>query len=62
MMGLIYEKAKKVNIWLGPATQDSAIGIEILSYLATNTDAASKPPWEVLPLPLAKAGLYDIMS
>ncbi|PMD42668.1 hypothetical protein L207DRAFT_553664 [Hyaloscypha variabilis F] len=61
-MGLIYELAKKVNIWLGPATPDSAIGIEILSYLATHKTAADNPPWKVIPSYLVKAGLNDIMS
>jgi hypothetical protein len=61
-MGLIYEFAKKVNIWLGPATPDCAIGIEILSYLATHKTAADSPPWKVIPSYLVKAGLNDIMS
>jgi hypothetical protein len=61
-MRLIYACAKIVNTWLGPATPDRAIDIEIFSYLATGKDVANKPLWETLPPYLAKAGLSDIMT
>ncbi|CZR68220.1 uncharacterized protein PAC_18119 [Phialocephala subalpina] len=62
MMASIYHYAKNVNIWLGTATNDSAMGIEILSYLATNNDAASTPPRVSYPQCLVRAGLSCIMN
>ena len=62
VMGEIYHFAVQVNIWLGPATPDSAMGMDVLEYLAGGTDPKSRPPWQENPPSLVLAGLKDIMS
>ena len=61
-MGLIYEQAKSVLIWLGPATLDSGVGMEILRYFATEKRPRSCPVWQTYPQSLVYQGLQDVMT
>jgi hypothetical protein len=69
-MQLIYERAENVNIWLGPAAPNSAMGMAVLEYLAhgANKDGMlapvpdTLPPWQRQPPELVLAGLKDIMD
>jgi hypothetical protein len=62
LMPLIYEFATTVNIWLGEATQDSKVGMLILSYFAHETAPHDQPPWTALPPLLVREGLLDVMN
>jgi hypothetical protein len=62
LMPFIYERAKNVVIWLGEATQDSPIGLQILKYLASSQQPSARPPWKSLPPELAQRGLQDILD
>lgn len=60
-MNLIYENAENVNVWLGPATSTSRIGIEVLNHFAHGS-ISSQSPWESRAPSLVKLGLCDILS
>ena len=68
IMNLIYEKAENVNIWLGLATENSAMGMEVLRYLAgpqgqiTQSYTNTQSPWEAQLAELVLAGLKGIMD
>ena len=57
----IYRKAQSVNIWLGLSNEHSTIGMETLSFLASDADFNAAPPWKQYPPLLLSAGLRDIM-
>jgi hypothetical protein len=61
-MGLIYEFADSVLIWLGPATLNSQVGMEILRYFANEKRPQSCPVWQTYPRSLVYQGLQDIMT
>lgn len=61
-MGLIYEFAKAVLIWLGEATPDTAVGIKVLDYFANEPRPQSRPIWQGYPSSSIKAGLLDIVN
>ena len=61
-MGLIYERADYVVIWLGLETPDSRMGLEILRYFATEKQPHSHPIWQKYPQALVYRGLQDIMT
>jgi hypothetical protein len=61
-MGLIYERADSVLIWLGPATINSWVGIEILRYFAHEKRPHSHPVWQTYPQSLVYQGLQDVMT
>jgi hypothetical protein len=61
-MGLIYEKASSVLVWLGPLSLHSGVGMEILRYFATEKRPQSCPVWQTYPQSLAYQGLQDIMT
>lgn len=48
-MGLIYEKASSVLVWLGPLSLHSGVGMEILRYFATEKRPQSCPVWQTYP-------------
>jgi hypothetical protein len=61
-MGLIYEQADSVLIWLGPATVNSWVGMEILRYFANKRRPHSHPVWQTYPQSLVYQGLQDVMT
>ncbi|KIW89808.1 uncharacterized protein Z519_09237 [Cladophialophora bantiana CBS 173.52] len=62
LMPLIYEKASNVVIWLGEATHDSVVGIQILKYFASSQEPSESPPWMTEPPQLVYRGLENIMN
>ncbi len=62
MMRTIYFKAVVVEVWLGTATPDSELGMEVLAHLSSKEDPTLPPPWENDAPPLVLAGLSDIMN
>ncbi|KAN0104774.1 HET domain containing protein [Hyaloscypha variabilis] len=61
-MGLIYGQASSVLIWLGLATVNSGVGMEILRYFATEKRPQSCPVWQTYPQSLVHQGLQDVMT
>jgi hypothetical protein len=61
-MGLIYEQADSVLIWLGLATLNSRVGIEILRYFANEKQPQSCPVWQTYPQSLVYQGLQDVIT
>ena len=61
-MGIIYGNAEDVLIWLGPATPDSVIGMEIPDYFANETRPKSCPVWQTYSQATVLRGLQDIFS
>jgi hypothetical protein len=61
LMAEVYQKARTVNIWVGLSNENSAVGIEILSFLASNADFQGDQPWTRHPPELSLAGLNDIL-
>ena len=61
-MGIIYESASSVVIWLGLATPNSQVGMKILHYFANENRPQSCPVWQTYPPSLAYEGLQDIMT
>jgi len=61
-MGLIYENANSVLIWLGLATLNSRIGMDILRYFATEKRPQFPPVWQTYPQSLVCQGLQDVMN
>jgi hypothetical protein len=61
-MGLIYERADSVLIWLGLATLNSRVGMEILRYFANEKRPQSCPVWQTYPQSLVYQGLQDVMA
>ncbi|MCJ1430301.1 hypothetical protein MMC29_008218, partial [Sticta canariensis] len=57
----VYRTALKVNIWLGLANECSEIGLEFLSFLASDEDFDADPPWTRSSPELLCAGLNDIL-
>lgn len=62
MMGLIYEKARSVLIWLGEATPDTTVGMKVLAYFANEVRPKPHPIWQDYPSSVVQAGLLDIMN
>jgi uncharacterized protein YfkK (UPF0435 family) len=62
LMPLVYEKARKVVIWLGEATHDSVVGIQILEHFASSQQPSARPPWKTMPPGLVQRGLEDILN
>lgn len=59
----IFTSASNVVIWLGPSTPNSALGLQILSYLAdTAADLENRPLWATRSPKLLQDGLRDIMA
>jgi hypothetical protein len=61
-MGLIYEFASSVLIWLGEATPDTVIGMEVLGYFANEFRPERRPIWQDYPSSVVQAGLLDVMN
>ncbi len=61
-MGSIYERADSVVIWLGLATPQSSVGMEILRYFAHEKYPLSNPLWQTYPRSLVYHGLWDVMT
>jgi len=61
-MGLIYEFAKAVLIWLGEATPDTAVGMKVLGYFVNEPRPQPHPIWQDYPSSVVQAGLLDIMN
>jgi hypothetical protein len=61
-MGLSYERAVSVLIWLGSATLNSQVGIEILRYFTNEKRPQSCPIWQIYPRSLVYQGLQDVMT
>lgn len=61
-MGLIYENADSVLVWLGLATLYSPVGMEILRYFINEKRPQSCPVWQRRPQSLVHQGLQDIMT
>jgi hypothetical protein len=62
LMGDIYSSAVHVVNWLGPATQNTALGMKTLEFLLGEEDVTVKPPWEKHRSSLIHAGLNDILK
>lgn len=62
VMGLIYEFAKSVLVWLGETSSDSPVGMRVLRYFATEERPRHGAPWQTLPPDLVRKGLQDIMD
>lgn len=62
LMAEVYQKARTVNIWLGLSSENSAVGIEILAFLASDADFQVDQPWNRGPPELSLAGLNDILQ
>jgi Heterokaryon incompatibility protein (HET) len=61
-MGLIYEFAMSVLIWLGEATPDTSVGMKVLGYFANEPRPQPHPIWQDYPSSVVQAGLLDIMN
>ncbi|KAE9367140.1 HET-domain-containing protein [Stipitochalara longipes BDJ] len=61
-MGSIYEQASSVVIWLGLATLNSGVGMEILRYFANEKRPQPCPVWQTYPRSLVYQGLQDVMT
>ncbi|KAM6520271.1 hypothetical protein FALCPG4_013818 [Fusarium falciforme] len=61
-MGLIYEQAKSVLIWLGLPTPHSPVGMEILRYFADAKRPQACPVWQTYPQPQLYQGLQDVLT
>jgi len=57
----IYRKSYAVNVWLGLSNESSAVGMEILSFLASKADFHINQPWTRYSSELSLAGLNDII-
>jgi len=62
LMRDVYAFAKGVIASLGPATTATAIGMEVLSFLAGSEDFGSACPWERHAPTLLCEGLNDVLS
>lgn len=62
IMNKIYPTAASVPVFLGTATPNSAMGLDILSFLASENDIDSHPPWAKAAPELALAGLSEILE
>ncbi|KAH7166382.1 heterokaryon incompatibility protein-domain-containing protein [Dactylonectria macrodidyma] len=61
-MGSIYHQADCVLIWLGLATPNSSMGMEMLRYFAHEERPQTLPLWQTKPQSLVLQGLQDVMS
>jgi len=61
-MGIIYETADSVLIWLGIATLNSQVGMEILRYFANEKRPKPLPIWQAYSQSLVYQGLQDVMT
>ena len=61
-MGLVYEFSKRVLVWLGEATPDTKIGMDIIQYFATANRPNSDPIWQHHPKDAVHAGLADVLG
>ncbi|KAG7288367.1 hypothetical protein NEMBOFW57_007898 [Staphylotrichum longicolle] len=61
LMSTIYAEAESVISWLGEATSESAMGIEVLSYLAGHHPFDDTAPWNCMPAQDIVHGLQDIL-
>lgn len=62
IMGDIYKCARGVVNWLGVETTDTAVGMDVLSYLFGNEDLTAGRPWETFKPEKLCAGLNDILN
>ncbi|KAI3316760.1 heterokaryon incompatibility protein-domain-containing protein [Xylariaceae sp. AK1471] len=62
LMTDIYGGAEKVHAWLGEASAESLLGIEILSYLIGDGPFDDGAPWNRNPAPEVAKGLRDILD
>lgn len=61
-MGLVYEFAEAVLVWLGEATPDTTIGMKVLDYFVNESRPQPRPIWQMYPSSAVQAGLVDIMN
>ncbi|EME40500.1 hypothetical protein DOTSEDRAFT_74160 [Dothistroma septosporum NZE10] len=62
LMRDIYATASRVVIWLGEASPDSSVGMEILRHWSTaDTFDDLEAPWLVNPPGVVKSGLFDVL-
>lgn len=61
-MGLIYEIAKTVLVWLGEATYDTTVGIKVLNHFADEARPHPQPVWQDYPSDVVRGGLLDILN
>lgn len=62
LMGDVYKAATRVINWLGPATRDTKLGFEILSFLFGSEDISKNAPWSIHPTKRIRAALNDILK
>ncbi|OAL57372.1 HET-domain-containing protein [Pyrenochaeta sp. DS3sAY3a] len=62
MMARIYNFARNVVVWLGPAGVHSEIGVKTLQWFFSPMELRYNPPWESEPPFLVAAGLRDILE
>ncbi|TKA67505.1 hypothetical protein B0A55_08428 [Friedmanniomyces simplex] len=56
----VYSAATSVFAWLGPETENTAVGMQVLRHMLEAEPGAGQTPWELLPADLLKAGVADI--
>lgn len=61
-MGLIYERSQRVLVWLGEATPDTKVGMDIIQYFASEPRPQPYPIWQHYPLAIVQASLADVMG
>jgi hypothetical protein len=61
IMQQIYARADMVKIWLGPAKEESHMGMDILKYLAHST-LQDQAPWTSGPEEALTAGLREVLQ
>ena len=62
IMGDIYTCAGHVVNWLGPATSNTNMGMDVLAFLFGDEDITYRPPWKKYKASLLRAGLNDILK
>ena len=49
-MGIIYSRAQRVVVWLGPEADESTLAIDVLSFLGSNVDVnLCEPTMQIIP-------------
>ncbi|KAM0490312.1 hypothetical protein ACHAP8_011694 [Fusarium lateritium] len=61
-MGLIYERAKSVLVWLGPSTFYSPVGMDIIRYFANAEKPQDRPVWQAYAQQQVYKGLQDVLT
>ncbi len=62
LMTEIYTSARLVRCWLGEATEASIIGLDILSYLISDSPFNDCTPWSLRAVDEVTRGLQDILE